>query len=58
MRQLFASFIPAIMQTDAGKAAFHTVYEIDEVEPVNDGYYAEFHRYVNASGLDLTTILK
>ena len=58
MRELFASFIPAIMQTEAGKDAFKTVYDIDELEAVNDGYYEEFHFYVNASGLDLTTLVK
>ena len=58
MRELFASFVPAIMQTEAGKAAFQTVYEIEELQAVNDGYYAEFHLYVTASGLDLTTLVK
>jgi ABC-type phosphate/phosphonate transport system substrate-binding protein len=58
MRELFASFVPAIMQTDAGKAAFNTVYGVEELEPVNDGYYEEFHTYVNASGLDLSTLLR
>ena len=46
MRELFASLIPAILQTEAGKAAFQTAYEIEEMAPVNDGYYAEFHRYM------------
>ena len=58
MRELFASFVPAIMQTESGKAAFNTAYGIEQMEPVNDGYYEEFHTYVNASGIDLTTILK
>ena len=58
MRELFASFLPAIMQTEAGKDAFQTVYEIEELEPVNDGYYEEFHTYVTSSGLDLTTLVK
>ena len=58
MRELFASFIPAILQTEAGKTAFKTVYDIDKLEAVNDGYYEDFHFYVSASGLDLTTIVK
>ena len=58
MRELFASFIPAILQTEAGKSAFKTVYDIDEVEPVNDGFFEEFHRYMGASGLDLNTLIK
>jgi ABC-type phosphate/phosphonate transport system substrate-binding protein len=58
MRELFASFIPPILQTEAGKAAFKTLYGIEELAPVNDGYYEEFHRYVGESGVDLTTIVK
>ena len=58
MRELFASFIPAIMQTEAGKDAFKTAYDIDELEAVNDGYYEEFHIYVGESGIDLTTLIK
>ena len=58
MRELFASFVPAIMQTEAGSAAFQTVYEIEELQAVNDGYYEDFHTYVTASGLDLLTLLE
>ena len=47
-----------ILQTEAGKAAFKTVYDIDELEPVNDGYYEEFRIYVDESGVDLTKIIK
>ena len=57
MRELFASFIPAILQTENGKAAFKTLYGVEEMEPVNDGYYEEFHIYVGESGVDLTTIV-
>jgi ABC-type phosphate/phosphonate transport system substrate-binding protein len=58
MRDLFASLIPAIMQTDAGKAAFKTAYDIDALQPVNDGYYEEFRVYLHESGIDLTTLVK
>ncbi len=58
MRDLFASLIPAIMQTDAGKAAFKTAYNIEELQAVNDGYYAEFRTYVNESGIDLSSLVK
>jgi ABC-type phosphate/phosphonate transport system substrate-binding protein len=58
MRDLFTSLIPAIMQTDAGKAAFKTAYDIDALQPVNDGYYDEFRIYVHASAIDLTTLVK
>ena len=58
MRELFVNLVPAIMQTDAGKAAFLTAYNIEELEPVNDGYYEEFRIYVDESGVDLTTLVK
>ena len=58
MRDLFTSLVPAIMQTDAGKAAFKTAYDIETLQPVNDGYYEEFSVYVHASGIDLTTLVK
>ena len=58
MRELFTNLIPAILQTDAGKAAFQTAYGIEEVEPANDGYYEEFRIYVGESGVDLTTLVK
>jgi hypothetical protein len=57
MRDLFSSLIPPILQTEAGKAAFKTAYDIDELEPVNDGYYEEFHIYVDESGVDLPALL-
>ena len=58
MRDVFTSLIPAIMQTEAGKAAFKTAYDIDALEPANDGYYEEFRTYIDASGVDLTTLIK
>lgn len=58
MRDLFAKTIPAMMQTTAGKAAFKTLYDIEEMQAVNDAYYDEFRTYVNISGIDLTTLVK
>jgi phosphonate transport system substrate-binding protein len=58
MRDLFAGLIPALLQTNAGRAAFKTAYDIDALAPVNDGYYEEFRTYVHASGIDLTTLVK
>jgi phosphonate transport system substrate-binding protein len=58
MPELFASLVPAILQTTEGKAAFKTAYDVDELEAVNDGYYEEFRIYVDESGVDLTTIVK
>jgi phosphonate transport system substrate-binding protein len=58
MRELFTNLIPALLQTEAGKAAFKTAYDIDALQPANDGYYEEFRTYVHASGIDLTTLVK
>ena len=57
MRELFVTQIAAILQTDNGRAAFKTVYGIEELQVVNDGFYEEFRRYLNRSGIDLTTLV-
>ena len=48
----------ASLQTESGKEAFQTAYEVEEMAPVNDGYFVVFHRYMSASGLDFTTLVK
>ena len=58
MRDILATTTPAMLQTTAGKAAFKTLYDIEELQAVNDGYYDEFRTYVNQSGVDLTTLVK
>lgn len=57
MRDLFSGLIPAILQTEAGKAAFKTAYGLDEVQPANDGDFNEFHVYVRESRVDLRLLL-
>jgi phosphonate transport system substrate-binding protein len=57
MRDLFSGLIPAIMQTDAGSAAFKTAYDIEEIQAVNDGDFNEFHTFIRESRLDLVAIL-
>jgi ABC-type phosphate/phosphonate transport system substrate-binding protein len=58
MRDLFSSLIPAILQTDAGRGAFKTVYNIDAIEPANDASYNEFRKYVIESHVDLADLVK
>jgi ABC-type phosphate/phosphonate transport system substrate-binding protein len=58
MRKLFSDQIAAIMQTDNGRAAFLTAYGVEQLQVVNDGFYQDFRTYVNASGVDLTTLVK
>lgn len=57
MRNLFFDLIPAIMQTDAGNAAFKTAYNIEEMQAVNDGDFNGFHTYVRESRADLLLLL-
>lgn len=58
MRDLFTAQVAAIMQTDDGRAAFKTAYDIEELQVVNDGFYEEFRKYLAASAIDLTTLVK
>jgi phosphonate transport system substrate-binding protein len=57
MRNLFFDLVPAIMQTDAGHAAFQTAYKIEEIQPVSDGDFNEFHAFIRESRVDLVVIL-
>ncbi len=58
MRDQFVNAVPAIMQTDDGKAAFKSAYAIDELVPVNDAYYEDFREYMDQSRIDLSTLVK
>jgi phosphonate transport system substrate-binding protein len=58
MQNLFSTQIAAILQTTEGRAAFKTAYEIEELQLVNDGFYSEFRKYLQASAIDLTTLVK
>ena len=58
MRDQIANIIPAILQTEVGKTAFKAAYDIEEIEPVNDGYYEEFRIYLDESRVDLTTLVE
>lgn len=57
MRALFRDLIPAIRQTEAGRAAFQTAYGFDEIQAVNDGDFGDFHLFMRESGLDLMALL-
>jgi len=58
MRNLFANEIASIMQTQNGSEAFKSAYGIEALQGVNDGFYEEFRTYVDASNIDLTTLVK
>ena len=58
MRDLFATSIPAMLQTTDGKTAFKVAYDIEELLPVNDSYFNDFHEYVRTSQVELTSLVK
>ena len=58
MRDLFATTIPAMLQTDDGKAAFRAAYDIEELLPINDVYFDDFHEFVGTSQLELSDLVK
>lgn len=58
MSDLFTNTIPAMLQTDSGSAAFKSAFDIDELLPVNDAYYEDFREFVDASQVELPTLVK
>jgi len=58
MRDLFSVTIPAILQTTTGKEAFKMAYDIDDMLPVTDTYFDEFHKYMQASQVELSELIK
>lgn len=60
MRDLISGFIPAILQTDDGNAAFKIAYGygVDEWKPINDGDLKDFLAYVRESRVDIQGLLK
>jgi phosphonate transport system substrate-binding protein len=56
-RSLIRAFVD-IMTTTNGKAAIQTLYGFDAMQVVQDSQYQDFRKAVEASGLDLSTLLK
>jgi len=44
--------------TDAGKAALNAVYQIEGLKAVDDTFYDEFRVALEATGLDVTNLVK
>jgi phosphate/phosphite/phosphonate ABC transporter binding protein len=47
-----------ITETEEGKAALKAVYQIEGLKVVDDTFYDEFRVYLEASGIDVTTLVK
>lgn len=56
-RSLIRAFVD-IMSTADGKAAIQTLYGFDAMQVVQDSQYDDFRKAVEASGLDLPTLVK
>lgn len=58
MRRSIQRALIDFMTMPEGKAAMQTIYGFDEMQPVEDAAYAEFIKYVNASGLNLLDLIE
>ncbi len=56
-RVIQRAFIDLILSTD-GKTALQKVYGLDAIQVADDAMYTEFEKYVKASGLELSTLIK
>jgi len=54
---LTAAFLQ-VTQTEEGKAAIKSIYNIEELAERDDTFYDEFRVYLEASGVDVTTLFK
>ncbi|HNO93329.1 MAG TPA: PhnD/SsuA/transferrin family substrate-binding protein, partial [Anaerolineales bacterium] len=58
MRRSVQRSLIDFMVTADGKAVMQTIYGFDEMLPIEDASYAEFIKYVNASGLNLLDLIE
>jgi phosphonate transport system substrate-binding protein len=58
MRRLLTRTFVDLMQTPEGRSAIQTLYGFGAMQVVNDGQYAEFRSFVDASGLDLAGLME
>jgi len=56
-RILIRAFVDA-MDTPDGSSAMQTLYGIDTMQVAQDGQYQDFRKAVEASGLDLSSLVK
>lgn len=58
MRRVLQRAFIDLMLTPEGKSAMQTVYGFDEFQPVEDSAYDAFIAHVNASGLDVLSLIE
>ncbi len=57
VRQKVVDALLQISETDEGKEALNAVYQIEGLVEVDDTFYDEFRVFLEASGVDLTTLV-
>ena len=58
VRQKIVDALVAMAGSDAGKAALNAVYQIEGLKVVDDTFYDEFRVALEATGLDVTTLVR
>ncbi len=58
VRAKIAEALLAMAKSEAGKAALNAVYQIDDLQAVDDTFYDEFRVYLEASGVDVTSLVR
>ncbi len=58
VRQKIVDALLKMADTEEGKAALKAVYQIDGLKVVDDTFYDDFRVYLEASGVDVTTLFK
>jgi phosphate/phosphite/phosphonate ABC transporter binding protein len=58
VRQKIVDALLVMAGTDAGKAALNAVYQIEGLKAVDDTFYDEFRVALEATGLDVTNLVK
>jgi len=58
VRQKIVDALLMMAETDAGKAALNAVYQIEGLKAVDDTFYDEFRVALEATGLDVTNLVK
>jgi phosphonate transport system substrate-binding protein len=58
VRQKLVDAMLQLSGTEAGKTALQSVYQIEALKVVDDTFYDEFRVYLEASGVDVTSLVK
>jgi ABC-type phosphate/phosphonate transport system substrate-binding protein len=54
----FKQALERVWAMDEGQALLGALYEVEGILPVDDGFYVEFRKYLEASGADLDDLIQ